>query len=307
VEGTAAEHGEEASPGTIQVRALTWNLYHGRDAPPGHARRSFLSRLLRRELDDGEFLEVNRSLEREFAGLIALAAWSVCLLQETPPRWARTLATKSEARDVRFLTSRNELQRLTSVLARWNPDAIGSWEGGSNLTLVRAPWQVVEGSERSLILNPFPARGLHERRCIGFVRLRAHGARGQEELCVGNIHASTRSAGDPEREVLTAARALDAWAGGAPVLLGGDFNLRPRETSVFDQLERELGLAPATAPEAIDHLLVRGLDVIEPPMAWPPERRDIEVRSTAGVRRIRLSDHAPVEGAFAFPPRCDTT
>ena len=142
---------------------------------------------------------------------------------------------------------------------------------------------------------------------MGFVRLRADGASDEGELCVGNIHASTRSAGDPEQDVLTAARALDAWASDTPILLGGDFNLRPRETNVFDQLERELGLGPPTAPGAIDHLLVRGLDVIEPPTAWPPERRDIEVRSAAGVRRIRLSDHAPVEGAFAFPRRCDTT
>jgi endonuclease/exonuclease/phosphatase family metal-dependent hydrolase len=307
VEGTAEGHSGEASPGTIQVRAVTWNLYHGRDAPPGHARRSFLSRLLRHELDDGAFLEVNRSLEREFANLIAGAAWSICLLQEAPPNWARTLAAKSGARGVRFLTSRNELRPLTSALARWNPDAVGSWEGGSNLTLVRAPWRVVEGSERSLLLNPLPARGLHERRRMGFVRLRANGAGLEEELCVGNIHASLRSAGDPEREVVTAARTLDAWASGSPVLLGGDFNLRPRETNVFDELERELGLGPSTAPDAIDHLLVRGLDVIEPSTPWPPERRDVEVRSAAGMRRIRLSDHAPVEAAFAFPRRCDTT
>ena len=307
MEATAEGHGEEASPGTIQVCAVTWNLSHGRDAPPGHARQRFLSRLLRRELDDGTFLEVNRSLEREFADLIAGAPWSVCLLQEAPPKWAGMLAARSGARGVRFLTSRNELRPLTGALARWNPDALASWEGGSNLTLVRAPWRVVEGSERSLLLNPLPARSLHERRRMGFIRLRADGAGREEELCVGNIHASTRSGGDPEREVVTAARTLETWAGGAPVLLGGDFNVRPQETSVFDELERELGLGPPTAPDAIDHLLVRSLDVIEPPTAWPPERRDVEVRTADGARRIRLSDHAPVEGAFAFPRRCDTT
>lgn len=307
MEGTAEEHGERASPGTTEVRAVTWNLYHGRDAPPGHARQSFVSRLLRRELDDGAFLDLNRSLEREFTALIAAAAWSVCLLQEAPPGWARALAEASGARGVRFLTSRNELRPLTSALARWNHDAVGSWEGGSNLTLARAPWRVVEGSERMLLLNPLPARALHERRRMGFVRLRADSGSDEEELCVGNLHASTHSGGDPEEEVMTAARTLDAWAGGAAILLGGDFNLRPRETNLFDELERELGLGPPTGPNAIDHLLARGLDVIEPPTAWPPERRDVEVRSAAGMRRIRLSDHAPVEGAFAFPPRCDTT
>ena len=39
----------------------------------------------------------------------------------------------------RSLTSRNWLGSVRGALARWNPDLLGSWEGGSNLTLVRGP------------------------------------------------------------------------------------------------------------------------------------------------------------------------
>jgi hypothetical protein len=56
-------------------------------------------------------------------------------------------------------------------------------------------------------------------------------------------------------------------------------------------------LAAPTAPDAIDHLLVRGLDVIERPRRLAPERREL---SEPDGRRIRLSDHAPVDGAFAL-------
>ena len=283
------------------MRVLSWNLYHGRDAPPGHPRQSFWQRLLRRELDDGTFLDANRPLDEEFARVIATAEWSICLLQETPPRWSRSLARACGAHAVRFLTSRNVLLPLTGALGRWNPDAIGSWEGGCNLTLIRPPWTLVEGSERSLLLNPIRERRLHERRRMGVVRVRGHLNGEQLELCVGNIHASKDTVGDSEREIERAARGLVSSAGSAACLLGGDFNVRPARVGVFDLLERDLGLGPPSAPDAIDHLLARGLELVEGPRRWPPEGREVEVETPAGHRRIRLSDHAPVEAAYGFP------
>ncbi len=56
-------------------------------------------------------------------------------------------------------------------------------------------------------------------------------------------------------------------------------------------------LAAPTAPDAIDHLLVRGLDVSERPRRLAAERREL---TDADGLRIRLSDHAPVSGAFAL-------
>ena len=76
--------------------------------------------------------------------------------------------------------------------------------------------------------------------------------------------------------MLRAVKAATEWAGGAPLIFGGDLNLRPAETpAIFDHLREEFGLAAPTAPRAIDHLLVRGLEVLEPPVAWAPERREL--------------------------------
>ena len=94
------------------------------------------------------------------------------------------------------MTSRNWLAPLRARLGWWNPDLMGSWEGGSNITLVRPPWRIA-GAPRSLLLNPFPGRGLRERRRMSFVRLRDEG----RDLCVANLH-------------LTAGRARPRRAGG---------------------------------------------------------------------------------------------
>ncbi|MDX6589470.1 MAG: hypothetical protein QOI84_744, partial [Solirubrobacterales bacterium] len=76
---------------------------------------------------------------------------------------------------------------------------------------------------------------------------------------------------------------------------GGDLNLRPaRQPEVFDRLRDEFGLAAPTASDAIDHILVRGLEVAQPPNRWPPERRELPLEG----RALRLSDHAPVEARF---------
>jgi endonuclease/exonuclease/phosphatase family metal-dependent hydrolase len=96
-------------------------------------------------------------------------------------------------------------------------------------------------------------------------------------------------------DVLRAARAAAEWAGGSPLIFGGDLNLRPaEEPEIFARLEQEFGLAAPTGPRAIDHLLCRGLEVREPPTAWPPERRELPLDG----RALRLSDHAPVEARF---------
>ena len=99
-------------------------------------------------------------------------------------------------------------------------------------------------------------------------------------------------------DVLRAAEAATAWAGEAPLVFGGDLNLRPAQTpAAFDALRERFGLAAPTGPRAIDHLLARGLETVEPPHPWPPERREL----AEGGRALRLSDHAPVKAEFATP------
>jgi endonuclease/exonuclease/phosphatase family metal-dependent hydrolase len=274
---------------------LSWNLYHGRDAPPNADLHTLRSLLLRRDEHDDTHVQVNRPLREEFAALIARATWSVCLLQEAPPSWEWILARRCGASSYRALTARNWLGSVRERLAWWNPDLLGSWEGGSNLTLVRPPWRIV-GRGRTLLLNPLPGRGLRERRRMSFVQLRSeHG-----EMCVANLHLTAGARRHAEHEALVAAEAATRWAGATPLVLGGDFNLRPRETPVFDELARRYGLAAPTSPDAIDHLLSRGLEVIRPPSAWPPPRRELEVLVGLERRRLRLSDHAPLEATYGL-------
>jgi endonuclease/exonuclease/phosphatase family metal-dependent hydrolase len=289
------------------LRVLTWNLYHGRDKPPDRSLFTLRSRLFRKTEDDGVFVQLNRSLREEFVSVVARAEWSLCLLQEAPPSWCATLARRCGAQADRVLTSRNQLRPLTGALARWNPDLIASWEGGSNTTLVRPPWRIVEGSMRSLLLNPLSERRLVERRRMAFMRVRLAGT--ATEICVANLHATTRPSRQTGRELPRAAQKAVEWASGTPIVFGGDFNLRPASApAVYESLERDLGFSPPTAGDAIDHLLVRGLDVLEAPEHWPAERRELEIRLDGGSRRVRLSDHAPVGALFGVRlPRCDTT
>ncbi len=277
-----------------ELTVLSWNLFHGRDAPPNPALHTLRSRLARREEHDATHVQVNRPLRDEFTALLAREKWDVCLLQEAPPHWDAELARATNALSYVARTSRNSFAPLRARLGWWNPDLMGSWEGGSNITLVRAPWQIA-GPPRSLLLNPLPGRGLRERRRMSFVRLRDDG----RDLCIANLHLTAGSRSHAEQEAERAARTAVDWAGATtPLILGGDFNLRPAGSRVFEALERQHDLRPPAASTAIDHLLARGLDVIRPSSAWPVERRELEVHVGLEMRRLRLSDHAPIEATY---------
>ena len=274
----------------MDLRVLTWNLFHGRDHPPEPELLTWRSRLLRTTERGTAHAQVNRDLLDRFAVMLANAEWDVALLQECPPRWAERLAAEAGADAHLVPTSRNipGLGRVQSLLADWNPDLIASWEGGSNLTLVRGPGAISE--RRSLCLATRP-----ERRTMAFTRI-------GEELCVANLHASAeRDAA--EGELIVAGRAASEWARGMPLVLGGDFNLRPALSGhVFERLRSELGLAAPTGERVIDHLLATGLEIVEPAEQWPPERREVPDPTAAhDPLPIRLSDHAPVSASFAVP------
>jgi endonuclease/exonuclease/phosphatase family metal-dependent hydrolase len=261
------------------IRALSWNLFHGRDRPPDPALFTWRSRLLRITERNATHLQVNRDLLPEFTSVLAGADWDLALLQECPPRWVRSLARSCEAEAHMSLTSRNSLAILRSLVARLNPDLIASNEGGSNVTLVRS---AAIADRRELVLADLP-----ERRTMAFTRLAT-------DLCVANLHASTADAA-ASRELLHATECSLGWAGDSPLILGGDFNIRPeRAPGVFAELRRR-GFADPDLPGSIDHLLPRGLDVVERATQWPPERREVIEDGLA----IRLSDHAPVAAAFA--------
>jgi endonuclease/exonuclease/phosphatase family metal-dependent hydrolase len=273
---------------------MTWNLFHGRDWPPepdlqvrankGNFRRG--PRLGK------EYEQANWDLFDEFASLIRSVDWDVALFQEFPPSWSsrrrflwppNMLAEACGAESHRALSGRNWLQPLTSIIGRWRPDLLGAWEGGSDTTLVR-PGAGGIAERRRVVLTRRP-----ELRVMALTRL-------DSGPSVANVHVSTKPS-SAERELLDAAERATQFAADGPLIFGGDFNVRPRASRVFDRLEERFGLAPRTAPDRLSHLLVRGLEVVEHPTAWPPEARD-RVDPETGLK-IRLADHNPVIGKFA--------
>ncbi len=266
------------------MRILTWNIFHGRDGPPDKGLYTRWAKWTGATTRNETHVQVNRDLWREFTGMLCGAEWDVVLLQECPPRWQPGFARECGAEPYSSLTSRNWLQKLSWAIARRRPDLIGSSEGGSNLILARGDsGGIAEG--RELVVR----RRSPERRTMAFAAL----GRG---LCVANVHASTDDALAEEELRLAAERAVE-WADGRPLVFGGDLNVRPRSSAVFDELAARHGLTGITAPDSIDHLLVRGAEVLSGPRAWPPEARELPEDGLA----LRLSDHDPVEIAIRLP------
>jgi endonuclease/exonuclease/phosphatase (EEP) superfamily protein YafD len=86
---------------------------------------------------------------------------------------------------------------------------------------------------------------------------------------VVNLHAAQARHDPEQRDLARALVAADGWAGGAPLVFGGDLN---------QPAPRLPGLAPA-ASNGTDHVFVRGFAA-----AGPAER----------LEHDGLSDHAPL-------------
>jgi len=227
----------------------------------------------------------------EFAGALGGWEWDVALLQEVPPWWPALLGERLGAGWRLTLTSRNALPALRRAVAvRW-PDAIKSNGGGCNAILVRR-LSVVEHRTRRLCVWP-------ERRRVQAVRLGggvapaggrtsaavpapagavAPAPAGGPGLWVGNLHATVHDAAAALRDIRLAAATALRWAGGDPVVLGGDFNVR------------SFGLPGFTwaGGHDVDHVFAAGPVA---PVAG----------SLAVLERGRLSDHAPVAVSLTAP------
>ncbi len=221
------------------MRVLTWNLFHGRSLPPA-----------------------GRALVPEFAARIAEWDWDVALLQEVPPWWPARLARAAGAQQRTALTSRNGALPLRRALAERWPDVIKSNGGGANAILSRRI--IVE--HRALPLRRWP-----ERRVAQLVRL-------DERTCVVNLHASAR-ADLAEAELERLWQQALAWAGGDPLVLGGDLNLRSPAAPLH-------GIAQVASRD-VDHLFARGLQPI-----GEAQRPDREIMLDG--RPAELSDHLPL-------------
>ena len=195
-----------------------------------------------------------RDLLEEFASALAGWDWDVALLQEVPPWWPDELAARTGAEARSVLTSRNALLPVRRAIAvRW-PDLIKSNGGGCNAILVRGA--TIAGH-------------LTFRLCVWPERRWLHAVRVTSGTWIGNLHAGG-TARDAER---ARQRALE-WARGAPLVLGGDFNIH--------SLSLE-GLVRAGGHNA-DHVFAAGLK---------------QVGSAEVLDRGRLSDHAPVVVALS--------
>jgi endonuclease/exonuclease/phosphatase family metal-dependent hydrolase len=210
----------------------------------------------------------------DYVAALGSVDWDIALLQEAPPRWHEQLAAGLDAQSAIALTSRNFGAPIRSWIAdRW-PGLIKSNEGGSNQLLVRAPWRIDETRVHTLTRWP-------ERRRMLWARLD-----GPAILAVANLHGSVDSVRGAGDQVLEAAARAVEWAGDAPLVFGGDLNLRvTRQPEVFAELERRHGLAAPTAPGAIDHLLARRMELLGPPRSGP---------------LLELSDHAYVTAALGI-------
>jgi endonuclease/exonuclease/phosphatase family metal-dependent hydrolase len=220
----------------VPVRVLTWNLYHGRSVPPS-----------------------GRSLLNEFAAALDGWQWDVALLQEVPPWWPPMLARAAGAQERTQLTSRNSLLPLRRAISVRNPDILKSNGGGADAILVRSG-PILD--HRALRLRRSPeGRWVHGVRLDGGWVVNVHSHNHPEALAL----ADTRTAIEVARE----------WAGGAPLVFGGDVNLkRPPE---FPGLLHVGG-------NHVDHLFTDGRK--------PVGRHEV-------LDRGILSDHPPVAVTLA--------
>jgi endonuclease/exonuclease/phosphatase family metal-dependent hydrolase len=215
----------------VHWQVLTWNLMHGR-AVPG----------------------AGRDLLADFGDALAGWEWDVALLQEVPPWWPPLLSRRLDAEYRMVLTSRNGLLAARRPIAvRW-PDAIKSNGGGANAILVRHD-RIVSDRAQRLTRRP-------ERRWV-------HGVRLASGVWVANLHATAHDTAAAWRDGRAAAAAAVSWAGDAPLLFGGDFNLREPSFSGMTHI----------GSRDVDHLFVARLE---------------SIGAAEVLDRGALSDHPPL-------------
>jgi endonuclease/exonuclease/phosphatase family metal-dependent hydrolase len=207
--------------------------------------------------------EERRSLLTDFASRLASWEWDVALLQEVPPWWPPRLAVECEASARTALTSRNWLLPITRPIAARRPDLIKSWGGGANAILLRGERVLEHGAH---MLRRWP-----ERRVV-------HGVRLAGGLWVSNVHGQAHSEARAQADVAAAGTWTIPRAQGAAAILGGDMNTRAPVAPGFTH----------AASHGVDHILVRGLEVVAPGRT---------------LDRGTLSDHHPVLADVA--PRKD--
>ena len=266
----------------------TWNVFHGNTLPP--QRRALLVEAVRLAV----------SGDPDVVCLQELPAWSLGRLEA----WSGYTA-------VTALAARPTLGPLPSTaglgrrITSFNNGLLRSaFSGQGNAILLSPRLEVLDQYVR--VLNPWSFRraeaqrlglGLigrlaweKERRVCQAVRI----GDGDRTIVVANTHATSYPPDErlPDAELRRVFAFVDEVAGAnEPVIVAGDLNV---------VLDRSLTLQGVTSGEsrfsqpgpAIDHILVRGLEVVSGPTTWPRDRR-------AGNGGLPISDHAPLEVVVA--------
>ena len=301
LEGAQLFAGEEVSllqaadTTAVEFTAVSWNLFHGRDFPPDPALFTWRSRLLRIEERNETHVQVNRDLAAEFAAMLAAAEWDVALLQECPPRFAAPLARACEAEAHRVLTSRNSLGPLRA--ARRPPQPRPD-------RLRRGRLEPDPGPNSSGAPPHGKAPGRGDRRAAGADDPRgAAGAAGDgvhpHRLRASASPTCTRPTTGPSSPPRTCCgRRRPRPSGPATRRCSSAATstcARPRTQVSSRSCASASASTGTTGPRAIDHLLSRGLDVVEPPdtlapraaRAAPRRPRPAPLRPRSGPGKLR--------------------
>ncbi len=298
------------------IRVITWNLFHGRDGLPGlgPTRRSTWRRVPE---DDGVHMHLNRKLTDLMAERIRAWEPDVCALQEVPTGAIAQIARITGM--VPVWTTTGPLigpRRLRDALAERNPDLWRTHEGNANVLLAGPRMAIVDGSRRSVRLNPIGTilrsarrlglergelvRYIPEPRRLVLARMVAPGG---AQIVVGCTHC--HNARHPEvvgDEIARAAQAVADAAGGAPAVLAGDLNARPSHPAYAALAAAGWGGAGPEGGIGIDRIVHRDMDVVEPVRRFAASEREVGVTWRGRERRVRLSDHDPVVAVLRPAP-----
>ncbi len=254
----------------------SWNLFHGSTVPPQRA--GFL----------GEMIHLATADDPDVLCVQEVPAWALGLFT------AGDVAARPRVGPVPIGA------RLGHRLTKPNQGLFRSaFSGQGNAMIVGQALRVL--SHSVLTLNPRRFRDSRSRQLGLGVRARLVWAKerriaqalrlvdsGGRTFLVANLHCTSyaRDQRIAEAELLRAAWfAVSEAQPEDVVVLAGDFNVRPAESSTLRELSgEEWGFSPSGP--GIDHILVRGATAT-PLRSWPAERRVHEDRL--------LSDHAPVE------------
>ena len=130
--------------GAVRVRALTWNLFHGRDFPPDPALFTWRSRLTRLPERDATHIQVNHDLLRRVRRAPRRRRLGRRAPTGMPAALGRPLAVACQAAAHRVLTSRNWLLPFTSAIARGTPTSSRPGRAGRTSRSSAEGRQIVE-------------------------------------------------------------------------------------------------------------------------------------------------------------------